>query len=199
VRGCPGPLAEHIWPLKGLGNHDAPFTICQCLLPFLSPKNQEYVALPKSARAKGFGDDWEPTSATCRGWPWVAAQFCAAGAFALGFESASLRKNRRPQRRKSALRLLVIIPVARAPRSLRLVAATTAGRGTNRGREPGFRRSRPAGPPFRLPPKVSHRGWKSRPRPFLFNDIPAFRSHLLCFHIHSSFGAKFSTPVLCFQ
>jgi len=184
------PRVLHHFPLP---------TVFQIAGPFVSAKNQEYVALPKSARAKGLGDDWESTSASCRGSPCVPAQFCAAGAFALEFESASLRKNRRPQRRKSALRLLVIIPVARAPRSLRLVAATIAGRGTNRGREPGFRRSRPAGPPFRLPPKGPHRGWKSRPRPFLFNNIPALCSHLLCFHIHSSFGAKFSTAVLCFQ
>jgi len=77
-----------------------------------------------SARAKRLGDGWESTLASCRGSPCVPAQFCAASAFGLGFEGASLRKNRRPQRRRSALRLLVIIPVARAARSLRLVAAS---------------------------------------------------------------------------
>jgi hypothetical protein len=98
---------------------------------------------------------------------------------------------------KVALRLLVIIPVAHATRSLRLLAARTAGRGTNRGpsRDFGGAKTRP----FRLPPKVSQRGGESRLRPFLFNNIPAFYSHLLCFHIYSRFAAELPAAVLCFQ
>jgi hypothetical protein len=53
--------------------------------------------------------------------------------------------------------------------------------------------------PSHLPPKASKRGWKSRLTPFLFNNIPALRSHLLCFHIHSSFCPGFPIAVLCFQ
>ena len=61
------------------------------------------------------------------------------------------------------------------------------------------RRSRTAGPPFRLPPKVSQRVGKSRLTPFLFNNIPALCLHLLCFHIYSRFTTEPPTPVLCFQ
>ena len=35
--------------------------------------------------------------------------------------------------------------------------------------------------------------------PFLFNNIPAFYSYLLCFHGHSRFTARFSAALLCFQ
>jgi hypothetical protein len=34
---------------------------------------------------------------------------------------------------------------------------------------------------------------------FIFNNIPAFLAHLLCFHIHSRSTPEFSTAVLCFQ
>ena len=148
LRARPLPVCGSQMAVERIGQspralHHLPVPTAYCLLPFLSPKNQEYVALQKSARAKGFGDDWELTSAPCRGSPCVPAQFCAAGAFALGFESANLRKNRRPQRRRSALRLLVIIPVARAPRSLRLVAdhrrgpdEQKAGAGISAGQQP---------------------------------------------------------------
>ena len=118
--------------------------------------------------------------------------------FTLGFESASLRKKRRPQRRRSALRLLVIIAVARAPRSSRLVAGSTAGRGTNRRREPrDFGGAKT--PPFRLLPKVSKRVGKSRVTPFLFNDITALCSHLLCFLIHSRFTPSFQQSSFVFN
>jgi hypothetical protein len=65
---------------------------------------------------------------------------------------------------------------------------------------------------FRLPifpPWRADEHWKELPhhffnrqsaiKTFIFNNIPAFSAHLLCFHIHSRLGPGFSTAVLCFQ
>ena len=45
----------------------------------------------------------------------------------------------------------------------------------------------------------SRQGGKSRLTPFIFNNIPALCSYLLCFHIDSRLAPEFSTAVLCFQ